>query len=91
MAATNYYDNIISADSHFIEPHELWWHAIGDRTPRLIQEYHGRKGSFFYSGNRGAAAAAITELNPASHAAAAAEDRDLGASGYLPEIRVKFQ
>jgi hypothetical protein len=53
MAATRHYEKIISADSHFMEPYDLWWNALGpkfgDRTPRLLDQYQGRQGTFFYS------------------------------------------
>src|SRR5919202_5938672 len=55
MAATRHYERIISADSHVMEPYDLWWGPLGqkfgDRTPRLLNEYRGRQGTFFYSGN----------------------------------------
>ncbi len=96
MATARYYDSIISADSHFMEPDNLWWEAIGkkfdQRTPRVLDEHQGQQGSFFYSGNQGAPVSPIRDLNPTADAAAVeAEDRGLGASGFLPEVRVKFQ
>jgi predicted TIM-barrel fold metal-dependent hydrolase len=96
MATTHNRVSIISADSHFLEPYDLWWEAIGQkfdqRTPRVLERFEGEEGSFFYSGNQGAPVAPIRDLNPTADAAAvAAEDRGLGASGYLPEVRVKFQ
>jgi uncharacterized protein len=96
MAPTQHFANIISADSHVMEPYDLWWKVVGqkfgDRTPRVLDEYQGQKGTFFYSGNRGAPTAVIRELIPTSDAAAkAAEEQGLGASGYLPEVRVRFQ
>jgi predicted TIM-barrel fold metal-dependent hydrolase len=96
MATTRYFENLISADSHVMEPYELWWTALGqqfgDRAPRVLNEYQGRQGAFFYSGNRGAPVAVIRDLNPTSDAAArAAEEQGLGAAGYLPEVRVRFQ
>ena len=55
--ATPHYRKLISADSHVMEPPELWWNALGskfgDRTPRPLDEYNGEKGSFFYSGYLG--------------------------------------
>ena len=58
MATARHYDSIISADSHFMEPYDLWWEAIGkkfgQRTPRVLDEHQGQQGSFFYSGNQGA-------------------------------------
>jgi predicted TIM-barrel fold metal-dependent hydrolase len=43
---------LISADSHVFEPQDLWWDHLaakwGDELPRVLQEYNGRKGPFFY-------------------------------------------
>lgn len=96
MAATHYFENIISADSHVMEPYDTWWNALGhkfgDRTPRLLDAYQGRKGTFFYSGNQGAPVTVIRDLLPTADAAALkAEEKGLGAGGYLPEVRVRFQ
>ena len=70
MAATRHYERIISADSHVMEPYDLWWKPLGqkfgDRTPRLLDEYRGRQGSFFYSGNTGRPVAAAAEPSAAS-------------------------
>ncbi len=55
--ADTHFQRLISADSHVMEPADLWWNALGakfgDRTPRLLDEYKGEKGSFFYSGYLG--------------------------------------
>lgn len=96
MAATRFFANLISGDSHVMEPYDLWWKALGpkfgDRTPRVLDEYQGRAGAFFYSGNRGAPAAVIRDLIPTSDAAAKeAEDKGLGEAGYVPEVRMRFQ
>jgi predicted TIM-barrel fold metal-dependent hydrolase len=93
---SRYFSSLISADSHVMEPYDMWWNALGatwgDRTPRLLDEYQGQKGAFFYSGNRGAPVAVVRDLQASSDAAAKeAEQQGLGESGYLPEIRVKFQ
>ena len=96
MATPHYFANLISADSHVMEPYDIWWKALGqqfgDRTPRVLDTYQGRSGSFFYSGNLGAPATVIRDLLPTSDAAAkAAQDMGLGEAGYLPEVRVRFQ
>jgi uncharacterized protein len=96
MSVTRYFDNIISADSHVMEPYDIWWKAIGqkfgERTPRVLDTYQGQQGAFFYSGNQGAPATPIRDLLPTSDAAAReAEEKGLGAGGYLPEVRVRFQ
>ena len=63
MPAARNFDRVISADSHVIEPVDLWWNALGgklgDRTPRIINEYNGQQGTFFYSGNQGRPVARI--------------------------------
>jgi predicted TIM-barrel fold metal-dependent hydrolase len=42
---------IISADSHMVEPPGLWLERLDrkyrDHAPRVIEEYHGKKGAFF--------------------------------------------
>ncbi|HSF20249.1 MAG TPA: amidohydrolase family protein [Vicinamibacteria bacterium] len=47
---------IISADSHTIEPHDLWLDALGDKygdeTPRVVEGHAGREGLFFYTGKQ---------------------------------------
>ena len=96
MATTRHFHRIISADSHVIEPLDLWWNALGqkfgDRTPRVLNEYQGQKGTFFYSGNLGRPVAAIRARDPETEAAAAqAEARGMEACGYDPAVRVRFQ
>ena len=50
------YDRIVSADSHVNEPVDLWVKAMGDKygdsTPRLVDEFNGEKGRFFFTGLR---------------------------------------
>jgi len=80
-----------------MEPPDLWWNALGskfgDRTPRLLDEYKGEKGSFFYSGYLGSPVqrVRIPLSNETEAAAFEAEERGLGAVGYDPEVRVKWQ
>ena len=95
--ATPHYQRLISADSHVIEPPDLWWNALGskfgDRTPRLLDEYKGEQGSFFYSGYLGAPVQRVRiPLSSETEAAAyEAEEKGMGAVGYDPEVRVRFQ
>ena len=96
MGTTRHFSSIISGDSHVMEPYDLWWNAIGsrygDRTPRVLDEHNGEKGSFFYNGYQGAPVAEIRELNVTSESAAVeARDKGMGEGGHLPEVRVKFQ
>ena len=79
-----------------MEPYDLWWNAIGsqygDRTPRVLGEHNGQKGSYFYSGNKGATVSAIRELSATADAAAVeARDKGLDEGGYRPEVRIQFQ
>ena len=82
--------NVISADSHIREPYDLWWNTIGnefgDRTPRIIHEYKGLTGDFFFSG--GPIAKVIrTDVSGKEEGTA---DLFLRA-GYEPAARIEFQ
>lgn len=80
------FQRIISADSHVMEPRDLWLktigHEFGDHTPRILSEYLGTKGTFFYTGRQ---VLKITETD--------LEAQKIGfqEAGYVPEVRVKFQ
>jgi predicted TIM-barrel fold metal-dependent hydrolase len=79
-----------------MEPLDLWWNALGqkfgDRTPRVLNEYQGEKGTFFYSGYQGGPVNKIRENTTETEAAAVeAADRGFEACGYDPAVRVKFQ
>jgi predicted TIM-barrel fold metal-dependent hydrolase len=49
-------ERIISADSHTIEPQDLWLEALGekygDECPRVVEGYAGHPGLFFYTGKQ---------------------------------------
>ena len=84
---TGKFDRIVSADSHVNEPVDLWVKAMGDTygdsTPRLIEEYRGEKGRFFFTG-----------LRVMSLSADEKEITDMGldvAVGYEPGPRLQFQ
>ena len=95
--ATLHYPKLISADSHVMEPPALWWNALGpkwgDRTPRPLDEFNGEKGNFFYSEYLGSPVQRIrVPLSSETEAAAhEAQEMGMGALGYDPEVRVKFQ
>jgi predicted TIM-barrel fold metal-dependent hydrolase len=97
MGVTQHFQRLISADSHVYEPGDLWWKALGqrlgDRTPRALDTYQGQPGKFFYSGYQGCSVMRLREqLSPQTEAAAVeAAERGLGACGYDPAVRVKFQ
>jgi len=52
MVATRHFQRIIFADSHVMEPLDLWWNALGqtfgDRTPGSLTNTR-TEGTFFYS------------------------------------------
>ena len=84
---TGKFDRIVSADSHVNEPVDLWVKAMGDTygdsTPRLVEEYRGEKGRFFFTG-----------LRVMSLSADEKEITDMGldvAVGYEPGPRLEFQ
>lgn len=81
--------SIISADSHVMEPPDLWWNALGDklgeRTPRIINEYLGQKGSFFDSG-----AQVISLQHREEFTLSQVPDR-MRDVGHIPEARVAYQ
>ena len=80
------FERLISADSHVMEPKDLWWNALGERygdhTPRLLNEHLGRKGTFFHTGRQ------VLKVGQTDH-----EARKIGfqEAGYVPEVRVEFQ
>ena len=47
-------DYVISADSHIIEPLDLWEKALGakwgDKVPRVVDRYNGIPGNYFFFG-----------------------------------------
>jgi predicted TIM-barrel fold metal-dependent hydrolase len=97
MVAIRHFRRVISADSHVYEPRDLWWKALGqqfgDRTPRGLEAYQGRQGTFFYTGYQGCPVARLREHNTRETEAAAVEaaERGLEACGYDPAVRVRFQ
>ena len=90
MTQTNSYSKLISADSHVVEPFDIWEKAIGhkygDRTPRIIHEYRGIKGEYFY---HGAKDEDIFSMR-VEEAEKEAEERGLKECGYDPAVRVRF-
>jgi uncharacterized protein len=86
------FDRVISGDSHVREPADLWLKVMGakhgDRTPRPLQEYEGRKGKFFYPGGKRVSKFGVAE-KPADQRT---EEEDLIVrAGYDPDVRVQFQ
>ena len=77
---------LISADSHVMEPIDLWektlFDSFGDDTPRVLDGYLGKEGMFFHTGGQ------VMEYG--------GSDRDsqkigMQAAGWDPAVRVEFQ
>lgn len=77
---------IISADSHTIEPQDLWLEALGpkygDETPRVVESHAGNEGLFFYTGKQ---YARFKEQDQKT------ADAGTPLAGRNPEERVSFQ
>lgn len=84
MTARN--GRVISGDSHVMEPPDLWSKTLsarfGDRTPRLMSEWRGVRGRFFFTGNQ------VRNLGDIEKDA---ETRGGVEAGYIPEKRIAFQ
>ncbi len=96
MPAQQHFKSLISADSHVMEPLDLWWNALGtqfgDRTPRYLNAYRGEQGNFFYTGYQGWPVSWLRDNRPETERAALeAAERGMEACGYDPEVRVRFQ
>jgi predicted TIM-barrel fold metal-dependent hydrolase len=80
------FPTVISADSHVMEPTDLWLktlsNKLGDRTPRLLDEYQGKKGRFFYTGG---------QVLIYGQGDADAQKIGMQEAGWRPDVRVEFQ
>src|SRR5437868_5484336 len=84
-------NTVISADSHVLEPEDLWEKALGKRygghVPKVVEGFAGLEGRFFYLGRKGEAAR-VEEMVDANES-----DRrlsDLAAAGKDPVQRLKM-
>lgn len=79
---------IVSADSHVVEPLDMWRRALGDTfgddIPHRLDTYNGEIGRFLYTGRQ------VLRL-PEKGGAVAADHRDLFEAGFVPEKRIAFQ
>lgn len=80
------FSRIISADSHVMEPAAIYEKGLdkrfGNRSPRLMSEYLGKKGTFFFSGDQ------VLKLRQVDE-----QQRAKGADpayGYDPVKRIEF-
>jgi predicted TIM-barrel fold metal-dependent hydrolase len=77
---------VISADSHVMEPRDLWEKAIGARygehCPHIIRNYNGGPGTYFWAGRQ------TLKINETD---ASAQKIGYQEAGYKPEVRVRFQ
>lgn len=81
-----HFERLISADSHVMEPKDLWSSTLldrfGDNTPRIINEHLGNRGTFFYTGRQ------VLKVGQTDQ-----EAQKIGfqEAGFVPEVRVQFQ
>ena len=89
MVATE--QRFISADSHVFEPPNLWWDHLadkwGEKLPRVINEFQGEKGEFFYNGIDDA----VIELVSRQRVRDAKLDPKWQEAGTVPELRKVYQ
>jgi len=82
---------IISADSHVLEPMDLWEAALGrrygDKVPHVVKNFEGHEGAFFYLGREGEAARADELVNATDDDQRLA---DLTRAGSDPAFRLKL-
>ena len=86
---TRRFERIISADSHVREPEDLYWGPLsskfGDRAPRVLDEYRGEKGKFFFNGKF------VTKLIDRSTEDPAYRYKFDPRVNYDSDVRVKYQ
>src|SRR4051812_47639492 len=85
------YEVVISGDSHVREPVDLWWRTIGnrfgERTPRFVDEYKGKKGNYFFTGRY----YSKVGVNHKPEDERTEEEDLIIKSGYDPQVRLEFQ
>ena len=82
---------IVSADSHVLEPGDLWTKALGarfgDALPRIVKGFEGHEGTFFYLGRPGEAARIDELVNAVGDDARITE---LVRAGSDPDFRLQL-
>jgi predicted TIM-barrel fold metal-dependent hydrolase len=78
--------HIVSADSHTLEPPDLWLNVLGSKygedTPRVVESYAGTDGPFFFTGKQ------YARFQEQQQKAAQAGTPD---AGFDPAARIEFQ
>lgn len=81
----------ISADSHIFEPANLFWDHLkdkwGEKLPRVITEWKGEKGEFYYNGSNDE----VIELSARKRVRNAKLDPKWQEAGTVPELRMVYQ
>lgn len=84
-------DLIISADSHSVEPFDLWEKTLGakygDKVPHLIKSYKGKEGRFFACPGPAGVEPFSVEGTAVAEAASPEESEELRVAGYDPVQR----
>ena len=85
------YERVISGDSHVREPVDLWWRTVGnrfgERTPRFVDKYKGKKGNYFFTGRY----YSKVGVNHKPEDERTEEEDLIIKSGYDPQVRLEFQ
>ena len=79
---------VISADSHVLEPPDLWSKALadqwGDRAPHFAETYKGEAGTFFFTGRD------VLRLGSSRDIDEEARYQSLQAAGRDPSVRLRI-
>ena len=79
------FERIISADSHVMEPRDLWDKALykrfGEHTPRIVREHNGREGTFYFGDSANKTPRAPALAAPACRAIARRRPRKAAGCG----------
>jgi len=91
MAENGNSSRFISADSHIFEPPNLFWDHLadkwGEKLPRVIHEFKGQKGDFYYNGSDNE----VIELTSRQRVRDAKLDPRWQEAGTIPELRMLYQ
>ncbi|MBM3560460.1 MAG: amidohydrolase, partial [Alphaproteobacteria bacterium] len=81
-------DIVISADSHVMEPLDLWESSLsrrfGDQVPRVVKNYEGHPGTFFFAGRE------AFRIDDSVDAERAQREQELKDAGDNPSERLRL-